>query len=82
MVRLINDILARFPEDEKAVRALLHENHEFAALCLEYAKTGEELDELTRLNKAGFGGLADALQERRTAVEEAILTRIEGYQPV
>lgn len=81
MINLISNILARFPEDEKAVRALIHDNREFEALCQEYAKTGQELDELTRLNKGDAVGVADALQKRRTAVEEEILTRMEGYQP-
>jgi hypothetical protein len=81
MIKLISNILARFPEDEKAVRALIHDNHEFEALCREYARTGQELDELTRLNKGDAVGVADALQKRRTAVEEEILTKIEGYKP-
>jgi hypothetical protein len=80
MVHRITNILSRFPEDEKAVCALIHESREFEALCQEYAETGRELDRLTGPNKPN-AIVGDALQRRRIALEEEILTRIEGYTP-
>jgi hypothetical protein len=75
MVHRISSILSRFPENEKAVAALIHASGELDALCQEYADAGQALDHLT--NEA----VANALQKRRLAVEEEILTRIEGYKP-
>jgi hypothetical protein len=79
MVGRISNILARFPENEKAVRSLIQENREFEALCQEYMNTGQELGHLAKLKEPAIQ--ADALQKRRMAVEEEILTRIEGYKP-
>jgi hypothetical protein len=81
MVHRISDILSRFPENEKLVSALIRENGEFAALCEEYADTGQELAVLTSPHKPGAVALAEALEKRRVAIEEEILTRIEGYKP-
>jgi hypothetical protein len=81
MVHRIRNILSRFPENEKMVGALIHESGEFEVLCQEYANTSQELEDLTRVNKTDAVVLADALQKRRMAVEEEILTRIEGYKP-
>lgn len=81
MVHRIDEILSRFPEDEQAVCALIHDSGEFEALCQEYANTGRELERLTRLTKRDAIIVADALEKRRVALEEEILTRIEGYEP-
>ena len=80
MVHRISNILSRFPEDEKAVHALIHNSGEFEALCQEYANTSSELEHLTGPNKPG-AIVSDALQKRRIALEEEILARIEGYTP-
>ena len=81
MVHRINKILSRFPENEKAVCTLIHDSGEFEALCQEYANAGRELEHLTRLTKRDAIIVADTLQKRRLALEEEILTRIEGYKP-
>ncbi len=81
MVHRINKILSRFPENENAVCALIHDSAEFEALCQEYDSTGRELKHLTRPTKRDTIIVADALQTRRMALEEEILTRIEGYKP-
>ena len=80
-VHQINKILSRFPENEKAVCALIHDSGEFEALCQKYANAGRELEHLTRLTKRDLIIVADTLQKRRMALEEEILTRIEGYKP-
>jgi hypothetical protein len=82
MVHRIRNILARFPENEEAVRVLIREDREFEALCQEYAKTSQELEDLAKRIGPDAAIQADALRKRRAAVEEKILTTIEGYNPV
>ncbi len=79
MVHRISNILARFPENEGSVRKLIQESREFEALCQEYMNTSQELGYFTKRREPAIQ--ADALQKRRIAVEEEILTRIEGYKP-
>ena len=67
MVERIREILNRFPENEEAVRELIRANPDFDALCQEYKDITQELRRL---------------EGRRGAVEEELLTRIEGYEPV
>ncbi len=81
MVHRIGQILSRFPANEKAACALIHDSGEFEALCQEYADTGRELERPTRRAKPDAIFFADALAKRRVALEEEILTRIEGYAP-
>jgi hypothetical protein len=50
-------------------------------LCEEYASTGKEIDALAMLKGTDVTVQADTLRKRRMAVEEEILTAIEGYQP-
>jgi hypothetical protein len=78
MVHRISDILARFPESEQAVRQLIQQSAEFAALCQEYEDTSRELGHFTTMMETIE---ADALRKRSMAIEEEILTKIEGYQP-
>jgi hypothetical protein len=82
MVHRIHNILARFPEDEAAVRTLIRESREFEALCQEYAITGQELEQLTNLKGPDVAVQADVLRKRLMEVEEEIVTTIEGYNPV
>jgi uncharacterized protein YdcH (DUF465 family) len=81
MVHRINKILSRFPENENAVCALIRDSSEFAALCQEFADADRDLEHLTRLTKRNAIVVVDALRKRRIALEEEILTRIEGYNP-
>ena len=82
MVERIRDLLRRFPEDEKAVKALIAADQEFGSLCQEYDEITKEL----RLERPGPGGGPEAdvtgLRKRLNAVEEALLRKIEGYEPV
>jgi uncharacterized protein YdcH (DUF465 family) len=81
MVHRIGKILARFPEDEEAVRKLIQERRGFESLCQEYSNTSRELGDVMKLKERDLAAEVDALRKRRTAVEEEILAAIEGYEP-
>ena len=65
--------LARFPEDKETVRPLVATDAKFDALCAEYCKVIDLLDNFERQAKR--------LREPRAWLEEELLTRIEGYRP-
>jgi hypothetical protein len=73
MIERIRSLLARFSEDETTVRRLVVTDAKFNTLCDEYRKVNELLD--------GFEAEVKQLRERRTWLEEELLTRIEGHQP-
>jgi len=73
VVERIRSLLARFPENEEIVRRLVATDASFDALCNEYCKVIELLD--------NFETQAKLLRERRAWLEDELLTRIEGYQP-
>jgi hypothetical protein len=73
MVERIRSLLARFSEDEATVRRLAATDVSFDALCHEYRKVIELLDR--------YEGAVRQLSQRRTLLEEELLTRIEGHQP-
>ena len=74
MVERIRTLLARFPEDDEAVRRLAARDVSFDALCSEYGKVIKLLDafEATQVKQ---------LRARRAWLEEELLTRTEGHQP-
>ncbi len=73
VVERIRSLLARFSEDEETVRRLVARDASFDALCNEYCKVIELLN--------NFETQVKRLRERRAWLEEELLTRIEGYQP-
>ena len=73
MVERIRTLLARFPEDDEAVRRLVARDVSFDALCSEYGKVIKLLD--------AFEAQVKQLRARRTWLEEELLTRTEGHQP-
>jgi hypothetical protein len=81
MIHRIGKILARFPEDEDSVRKLIQDSRGFETLCQDYSNTSRELGDVLKLKQRDLAAEADALQKRRTAVEEEILATIEGYEP-
>lgn len=81
MIQRVRSIIARFPENEEAVRQLIQENRDFDALCQEYANIGNELEDLAKLEGPEVAVQADGLRKRRMAIEEELLTAIEGYRP-
>jgi uncharacterized protein YdcH (DUF465 family) len=78
----VRSIIGRFPESEDAIRELMRTDSRFDALCEEYAKLGEKIDELAQLKRSRAMIQASELQKCRVALEEELLTTIEGYQPV
>ena len=82
MVHRISNIIGRFPEDENVIRELMRADPEFDALCEEYASIRKELEQLTQTMGPDVAPETTALRERLVAVEEEVLTVIEGYRPV
>ncbi len=82
MVERIRELLNRFPENEEAVRELIRGNPDFDALCQEYKDITQELRRLEATKDPNSVSEAKGLKGRRDAVEEELLTRIEGYEPV
>ena len=81
MVERIRDLIKRFPEDEETVRQLIKSDPIFDSLCQEYKDIGDELGRLERRSDPGAATEVEGLKMRRRAVEEDLLTRIEGYRP-
>lgn len=82
MVDRIRTLLERFPEDDAAVRVIIKQDRYFDTLCQEYAEIGIELDDVGEVTDPERASLADALRKRRVAIEEELLTKIEGYRPI
>ncbi len=81
MVERIRDLIERFPEDEETIRELIKSDPNFDSLCQEYKNIGDELRRLERKSDAVSATEAEGLKMRRRAIEEELLTRIEGYRP-
>jgi hypothetical protein len=73
MVECIRPLLARFPQNEEFVRQLVSTDAGFDALCHQYRKVIDLLDNTSAEDKR--------LTQLRDSLEEELLTRIEGYQP-
>jgi hypothetical protein len=78
----IPDIFGRLAEYKDAIRKLIREKPEFDALCTEYASLSISLDDLARAKGPDVTARADALRKRIAAIEEQLITVIEGYTPV
>ncbi len=84
MVERIRPLIDRYPEYDQVVLDLLERNGLFVTLCQEYSELN---DQLTRLEKGDGKYLhlqseTKGLRNWRQAVEEEILTLIEGCCPV
>ncbi len=73
VVERIRSMLARFWEDEETVRQLMAGDASFDALCSDYRKVIKLLD--------SYEAQVKQLRELRSRLEEALLTRTEGYEP-
>ena len=84
----------RFPEDDATVRDLIARDTTFAALCREYRRTEEQLQELRqeharierelphlRQRRDHIEKELEHLPQRQEQIEAELLTRIEGYTP-
>jgi uncharacterized protein YdcH (DUF465 family) len=80
MIEQLRTLLERFPENEEAVRALMQEDPAFTALVDEYQQIEAELQHPK--NASDPDDMAEGLRQRKIAVEEDLLTKIEGYKPV
>ena len=85
MVERIRSLLAKFPEDETAVRGLVASDANFNALCQEYRKVVDLLDRFDTVVKwfTQLRALTEVarLTQLRASLEEELLSRIEGYEP-
>jgi uncharacterized protein YdcH (DUF465 family) len=81
MIERILIIIVRFPENEEAVRELIRDDRDFDALCQEYADIGKEIEDLAKLEGPDVAVQTEGLRQRRMAIEEELLTAIEGYRP-
>jgi len=79
VVECIRPLLARFSENEEAVRRLVATDEGFDALCHQYRHVIELLESCK--SKVDLEAGAEQLEQRRARLEEQLLTRIEGYQP-
>jgi uncharacterized protein YdcH (DUF465 family) len=82
MIHRISNIIGRFPEDENAIRELMRSDPKFDALCEEYASISKELEQLTQMKGQDVTAKTTALRKQLVAIEEEVLTVIEGYRPV
>ena len=73
MVERVRSLLARYSEDEEAVRELVATDVSFDALCTEYQKVVEMLD--------GFEAQIKELRQHRAWLEEELQALIEGHRP-
>jgi hypothetical protein len=73
MVERIRSLLARFSEDEEAVRRLVATDASFDALCHEYGKVIELLEVYETHTKR--------LTQRKAFLEEELLAHLEGHRP-
>ena len=78
-VECIWPLLARFSENEEAVRRLVATDEAFDALCHQYRHVIELLESCKA--KVDHEAEVDQLERCRAVLEEQLLTRIEGYQP-
>ena len=79
VVECIRPLLARFSENEEAVRRLVATDEGFDALCHQYRHVIELLESCK--SKVDLEAEVEQLEQRRARLEEQLLTRIEGYQP-
>lgn len=82
MVERIRPLIDRYPEYDQVVRDLFESNGLFVALCQEYSDLNRDLARLERSVGGSLQNEVKGLKDRRQAVEEEILTLIEGCCPV
>jgi len=82
MVERIRELLDRFPEDEQAVKALIVADQEFNSLCQQYGEITMELRLMRERGSLGTEADVAGLVKRRNAVEAALLSKMEGYEPL
>ncbi len=81
MADSMHKIIERFPENRDTLRELRDTNSKFEILCEEYTTVSAKLDALAQRNGDDAPAGINALRQRKTAIEEALLSLIEGYSP-
>lgn len=81
MIDPMRSFVERFPEARVVISELRDTSSAFDSLCEEYVIINEKLDALAQLAGSDEPARARALRQRRIAIEEELLTLIEGYQP-
>ena len=79
VVECIRPLLARFSENEEAVRRVVATDESFDALCHQYGNVIDLVESCKA--KVDRDAELEQLEQRRARLEEQLLTRIEGYQP-
>lgn len=64
------------------MKGLIASDAKFDSLCQEYSDLSRELRRLAQEFQPDATNEATGLRMRLTAVEEALLRKIEGYEPV
>jgi hypothetical protein len=82
MVERLRSLIERFTENEQAIRHLFESDFLLDGLCDEYRQIAEELRGLGQKGGQNTVEEAQGLKMRREAVEEELLTKIEGCKPV
>ena len=82
MVERIRDLIERFPEDEKWVSELIKSDSRFDSLCQAYKEVSVALHRVERESAPNVASKVEELKRRRVALEEEILTKMEGYKPI
>lgn len=82
MTDLMHQIGDRFPENKDVIRLLQETDSTFVTLCEVYVAINDRLDALAHTKSAEASARTNALRELCTAIEEELLTAIEGYRPI
>ena len=77
----VSKVIKRFPESEQTIRLLQETNSKFGNLCQEYATINDKLNALRRMNDLVVTAYESTLRQQCVAIEEELLTVIEGYRP-
>jgi len=82
MVQSLHNLIERLPGDVEAIRSTILEDHDLGVMCQEYRAIEEELRKLEIVGGAQSMSEANGLKMRCIALEEDILSKIEGYKPI
>lgn len=81
MAEAILKFVERFPENQDAIHELRQTNPAFDVLCEEYNVVGSKLEKLMQTKDSDASTRMNSLRARRVAIEEELITVIEGYRP-
>jgi HPt (histidine-containing phosphotransfer) domain-containing protein len=83
MTDSMHQIVDKFPENKDVIHLLQETDTCFATLCEVYVAINDSLDALAHTKKsAEASARTNALRELCMAIEEELVTAIEGYRPI